>query len=112
MGFSGGGCGQYWYVADFLVLTIIASVVLTIVVNVVFWLFPDLGRRVVDGFQRLAERQAGAHDARYDGRYGERHNGYAQPQRSRVHVFFPWKAMLIGSIALTIALNLAIVLIG
>jgi hypothetical protein len=86
-------------VPDFLVASIVLSVVLTIVVNAVLWLFPGSGRRVDDGVQRLAERQAGSFDARYD-----------RPQRSRVQVIFPWKAMLIGSIVLTVVLNLAIVL--
>jgi hypothetical protein len=86
-------------VPNFLVASIIVSLVLTIVANVVLWLFPGIGRRVGDSFERLAERQAGT----YDGQFDER-------RRSRVHVFFPWKAMLIGSIVLTIALNLAIVL--
>ena len=89
---------------DFLVASIVLSVLLTIVVNVALWLFPGGGRRLGDSVQRLAERQSAAwdrqpHDTQLD-----------RPSHSRVRVYFPWKAMLIGSIVLTVVLNLAIVL--
>ena len=89
---------------DFLVASIVLSVVLTIVVNVLLWLFPGTGRRLGESVERLAERQSGAwdtqtHDAQVDRR-----------QRSRARVIFPWKAMLIGSIVLTVAINLLLAL--
>jgi hypothetical protein len=58
-----------------------------------------------DDVQRLAERQTGWDSPTYDTRRD-------RPPRSRVQIFFPWRAMLIGSIALTVALNLALVLFG
>jgi hypothetical protein len=61
------------------------SVVLTIVLN--------LGARA---FPRAGERSA------------RRLDDWASAQPSGVRVYFPWKAMLVGSIALTIVLNLLI----
>ncbi len=90
-------------VPDFLVASIVLSVVLTIVVNLVLWLFPSVGRRLGDSVQRLAERPSASDPQTYDMQVD-------RPQRSRVQVFFPWKAMLIGSVVLTVVLNLAIVL--
>ena len=80
---------------QWLVASIVLSIVLTVVVNLVLWLFPGAGRRVAEGFGRLAD------DA-----------NRRTPERagSRVRVFVPWKAMLIGSIVLTIALNLFLLL--
>ena len=80
---------------QWLVVSIVLSIVLTVVVNLVLWLFPGAGRRAADGFARLAE------DA--DRRSPE-------GAGSHVRVIVPWKAMLIGSIVLTVALNLLLVL--
>jgi hypothetical protein len=80
-----------------LVVSIVLSVVLTVAVNVIFWLFPDAGRGIGDAVGRLAE------DA--DRRSTDRGDG------SHVRVIVPWKAMLIGSLVLTVALNL-LLLIG
>jgi hypothetical protein len=79
---------------QWLVVSIVLSIVLTVVVNLVLWLFPGAGRRVADGFGRLAENA----DRGPDG------------SGSHVRVIVPWKAMLIGSIVLTIALNLLFLL--
>jgi hypothetical protein len=80
---------------QWLVVSIVLSIVLTVVVNLVLWLFPGAGRRVADGFGRLAD------DA--DRRAPERGD-------SQVHVIVPWKAMLIGSIVLTVVLNVLLLL--
>jgi hypothetical protein len=85
---------------QWLVVSIVLSIVLTVVVNLVLWLFPGAGRRVADGFGRLAaDVDRGAADRR-------------APERgdSRVHVIVPWKAMLIGSIVLTVVLNALLLL--
>ena len=79
---------------QWLVVSIVLSIVLTVVVNLVLWLFPGAGRRVADGFGRLAENADRAPDG----------------GGSRVRVIVPWKAMLIGSIVLTIALKLLFLL--
>ena len=79
---------------QWLVVSIVLSIVLTVVVNLVLWLFPGAGRRAADGIGRLAENA----DRR------------AADGGSHVRVFVPWKAMLIVSIVLTVALNLLLVL--
>jgi hypothetical protein len=76
---------------SWLAFSIIASVVLTIILNVALRLFPGMSRRMADGFTRLAERT-------------DEPPPYGEP-RSRVRVYFPWKAMLIASILLTVFLN-------
>ena len=77
---------------QWLVVSIVLSIVLTVVVNVVLRLFPDAGTRLFDSIARMAHDPA--------------ENRAAQPgDRSRARVIVPWKLMLIGSIALTIALN-------
>ena len=57
--------------------SILASVVLTVVLNVALRAFPPAGPR---------PRQ--------------------EPDRSRVRVIFPWRLMLAGSLLLTVVLNL------
>ena len=84
---------------SWLVLSIVASVVLTVALNLAIRLFPgmaDRGRRSLDDW---VERQA------VDRHPSDR--GTTEPGRnSSVQVYFPWKAMLIGSLILTVALNL------
>ncbi len=88
----GGGvslrkCGSvHW-----LVLSLFLSVVLTLVLNVVVRAFPDLGDRIERG---LAERQSRTTE---DARSGRRH----------ARVFVSWKAMIVGSVVLTILVNVA-----
>ena len=81
--------------SQWIVVSIVLSIVLTVVVNLALWLFPGAGRRVADGFGRLADTA--------DRRAGDRGG-------SHVRVIVPWKAMLIGSIVLTLALNLLVLL--
>ena len=76
---------------NFLTYSIIGSIVLTIVMNVLPLLFPN----AVAKMQRKIEENAR--------RAIEQHEDDTQP---RVKVFFPWKAMLIGSIVLTVLVNL------
>lgn len=66
---------------SWLVWSIVLSVVLTVVLNVALRLFPSAGRRADDGLGRLAGRRSGT------------------------SVYVPWKLMLVGSIVLTILLN-------
>jgi hypothetical protein len=78
--------------SDFVLTSIIASVVLTVVVNLMPRFFPGASRKaerkLVETVQSAEER-----DARGEG--------------PRVRVFFPWKIMLIASIVLTVLVNLA-----
>lgn len=73
---------------DWLVTSILLSVVLTVVLNVVLRAFPRLGDSAARGLDRMLAPPAG--------------------ERRRVRVWFPWKAMLVASIALTVALNVAL----
>jgi hypothetical protein len=84
---------------QWLVVSIVLSIVLTVVLNLVLWLFPGAGRRVADGFGRLADN-ADRTTAEGGG------SPVGEGGGSHVRVIVPWKAMLIGSIVLTVALNL------
>ncbi len=76
---------------DFLITSLIASVALTVAFNLLPILFPKTAlkaeRKIVKAMQ-------------------ETHENRADPNTPRVRVFFPWKAMLLISIGLTIAVNL------
>ena len=80
---------------QWLVVSIVLSIVLTIAVNVVLRLFPGAGKSLTDAVGRLAE----SGDRSLQDRDG-----------SRVRVIVPWKAMLVGSIVLTIVLNVVLAL--
>lgn len=72
--------------------SIVLSVALTVILNLGLRLFPGGGQRAQRRLSDFAEREM----ARTD-RGG-----------SRVRVFFPWRAMLIGSIVLTVVVNLLV----
>lgn len=76
--------------SDFLITSLIASVVLTLVLNLAPMLFPKssqkIERKVHDKLnESLANQESG--------------NG------PKVRVFFPWKAMLVISLLLTVLVN-------
>ena len=71
-----------------LTFSIVASIVLTIVLNVALRLFPSAGRRLHESVTRRAEPSA-----------------YGEPSNAKVRFIFPWKAMLIGSLLLTLLIN-------
>jgi len=75
-----------------LAISLCVSIVLTVIVNAVLWAFPDIGRwiarRIEDSWQR--------------------HAADAQADDGRVRVIVPWKAMIIASVVLTVALNIAL----
>jgi hypothetical protein len=71
---------------QWLMVSIVLSIVLTVVLNVAVRAFPGGADRAT---RRLDDWTARSSD--YDG--------------PRVRVFFPWKAMLIGSIVLTVLVN-------
>lgn len=76
--------------SDFLVTSIIASIVLTILLNVLPLLFPDAAAKIQRKIEENARRAL------------EQHEDSNQP---RVKVFFPWKAMLLVSVVLTVLVN-------
>ena len=76
---------------NFLTYSIIGSIVLTIILNVLPLLFPNAAAKM----QRKIEENA-RHSI-------EQHEDDNQP---RVKIFFPWKAMLISSLVLTVLVNL------
>ncbi|MEE9351594.1 MAG: hypothetical protein V3U78_04990 [Thiotrichaceae bacterium] len=77
--------------SNFIIYSVVASVVLTIILNVLPLLFPNAATKLQ---KKLEENARQAIDQHEDG------------ARPRVKVFFPWKAMLIGSIVLTVLVNL------
>jgi hypothetical protein len=73
---------------QWLVVSLVLSVVLTVVLNVARRAFPGAGDAIG---RRLSDLGAPPPDA---------------PSRDRrVHVVVPWKAMLLGSLILTVVLN-------
>lgn len=72
---------------QWLAVSLVLSVVLTVVLNVGLRLFPragdEIGRRMTDFATRPME----------------------EPGDGRVRVWFPWKAMLVGSLILTVLVN-------
>jgi hypothetical protein len=78
---------------QWLVVSIVASVVLTVALNLALRLFPGAGRRIGESIDRAVERRAPPPD---------------DPDRSRVRVVVPWRLMIVGSLALTLVLNLAL----
>ena len=73
-------------------ISIVLSVLLTVVLNVGLRLFPDAGSRVARGLTQRSFPSAG------ESRTGNH----------RVRVWTPWKAMILGSVILTIVLNLVL----
>ena len=77
---------------DWLLISIVGSVALTLLLNLLPMLFPKASRRARD---RLID-EMNEHQRRID----------APEPGPRVRVFFPWKAMLVGSLVLTVVVNL------
>ena len=73
-------------------ISIVLSLRLTIVLNVGLRLFPDAGRRAARGLTQPWSPSAG------ESRRGNH----------RVRLWTPWKAMVLGSVILTIVLNLVL----
>jgi hypothetical protein len=77
---------------DWLLVSIAGSILLTLALNLLPMLFPKSARRaqekMIDEIRRTHARQDDPNPG------------------PRVRVFFPWQAMLIGSVALTVIVNL------
>ena len=79
--------------SDWLIVSIVGSVVLTVLLNLLPMLFPKTARRAQE---RMIEEIHKQHDWEDD----------ATRAGPAVKVFFPWKAMLVGSLVLTVLINL------
>ena len=77
--------------SDFILYSIIGSVVLTVVLNILPLLFPNAAEKMQRKIEENARRSI------------EQHQNDDLP---KVKVFFPWKAMLIASVVLTVIVNL------
>jgi len=73
-------------------ISIVLSLLLTIVLNVGLRLFPDAGRRLARGMTQPSLPSAGE----------------SRPSNQRVRLWAPWKAMILGSVILTLVLNLVL----
>ncbi len=77
---------------NWLIVSIIGSVVLTLALNLLPMLFPKTARRAQEKMiEEIQKKHQWEDDA---GRPGP-----------SIKVFFPWKTMLIGSLLLTVVLN-------
>ena len=77
--------------SNFIIYSIVASVLLTALLNVLPIIFPNIATKIQQKIAENAKRAIEQHE---------------DVNRPRVKVFFPWKAMLIGSIVLTVLVNL------
>jgi hypothetical protein len=77
---------------SWLALSLVASVVLTVLLNVALRLFPGAGQRLLRALARLTWPNN-------DGTGG---------RDRRVRVFVPWKTMIVASVLLTVAINLVL----
>lgn len=76
---------------NFLLLSLVASIVLTVLINLLPMLFPKSSEKVE---RKIHEKISESISKQNEGN---------QP---RVRVFFPWKAMLVASLVLTVVVNL------
>ena len=77
--------------SNFLLISLIGSIVLTLALNFLPALFPNAAAKVE---RKIVEKMQETHSNRVD------------PNTPKVRVFFPWKAMLIGSLILTVLVNM------
>ena len=77
--------------SHFIIYSVIASIVLTVLLNILPLLFPNTATKLQKKIEENARNAIKQHE---------------DDSRPNVKVFFPWKAMLIGSIVLTVLVNL------
>jgi hypothetical protein len=77
--------------SNFFIYSIVASIVLTVLLNVLPLIFPDSAAKLQKKIEENARHAIEQHE---------------DATRPRVKVFFPWKVMLIGSIVLTLLVNI------
>lgn len=76
--------------SNFLLISLIGSIVLTLALNLLPALFPNAAAKAE---RMIVEKMEKTHQDRID------------PNTPKVRIFFPWKAMLIVSLLLTILVN-------
>jgi hypothetical protein len=76
--------------SNFIIYSVVASIALTVVLNVLPLIFPNAAAKLQKRIEENAKHAIEQHE---------------DATRPRVKVFFPWKAMLIGSIVLTVLVN-------
>ena len=76
---------------NFLTISIVGSIILTILLNLLPMLFPDAATKLQHKLEKSARAAI------------EQNEDNNQPN---IKFFFPWKAMVIGSIILTVLVNL------
>ncbi|MEB8432817.1 hypothetical protein OO007_11305 [Cocleimonas sp. KMM 6892] len=81
---------------DFILYSIIGSVVLTVLLNALPLLFPKASDKLRQKIEEYSQRNA---EQKYD-------PDQPDENKPKINVFFPWKAMLLGSLILTVLINL------
>lgn len=76
---------------NFIFYSIVGSVVLTLLLNLIPLLFPNFAASSMRKLEESARRTIDQHE---------------DTNKPRIKVFFPWKGMLIASVILTILVNL------
>jgi len=76
--------------SNFIIYSVVASIVLTVVLNVLPLIFPNAAAKLQKRIEENAKHAIEQHE---------------DATRPRVKVFFPWKVMLVGSIVLTVLVN-------
>lgn len=77
--------------SNFILVSLIGSLVLTLALNLLPALFPNAAAKAE---RKIVEKMQETHQDRVD------------PNTPKVRIFFPWKAMLIGSLLLTVLVNI------
>ena len=77
--------------SNFLILSVIGSIILTALLNLLPALFPKSAEKAE---RKMLEKMQQMHEDRID------------PGTPKVQIFFPWKAMLAISLFMTVAMNL------
>ena len=75
---------------NFIIYSLVASIVLTAILNILPLLFPNAAAKSQNKIEENARLAIEQHE---------------DTNRPKVKIFFPWKAMLIGSIVLTVLVN-------
>lgn len=77
--------------SNFILVSLIGSLALTLALNLLPALFPNAAAKAE---RKIVEKMQETHQDRVD------------PNTPKVRIFFPWKAMLIGSLLLTVLVNI------
>ena len=89
---------------SFLLASIVGSIVLTVLLNLIPRLFPGPSRRAE---QRLHDYVVERDEARRTAPTDDLIEPVRHDRKPPVRVYFPWRGMLIASIVLTVVVNIA-----